>query len=138
MTIELKTPRNQKFSIYSDFRKDLATSPLSADIVMLRDEDAVKDAIKNLLMTEPRERPMQPYLGGGLKQLLFENITPSTLKIIEDRVRTTIELYEPRAELIDVSVTSNIDDNKVKIVVSFYVINVSQPVTLDLILERIR
>ena len=66
MTIELKTPKNQKFSIYSDFRKDIATSPLSADIVMLKDEDAVKDAIKNLLLTEPRERPMQPYLGAGL------------------------------------------------------------------------
>lgn len=138
MTIELRTPVNKKVSIYSDFRKDLATSPLSADIAILKDEEAVKDAIKNLLLTEKRERPMQPYLGAGLQELLFENITPATLKIIEDRVRTTIELYEPRAELIDVAVTSSIDDYQVNIKVLFYVINVSQPVTLDLILERIR
>jgi len=138
MTIDVFTPTTKKVSIYSDFRKDLARSPLSEDIIILKDEDAVKESIKNLLLTDPRERPMQPFLGAGLRQLLFENITPSTIKIIEDKVKTTIELYEPRAELIDVQVTSSIDDNTVKILVKFYIINVSQPITLDLILERIR
>ena len=111
---------------------------MSSDIVMLKDEEAVKDSIKNLLLTDPGERPMQPYLGGGLREMLFETITPTTLKIIKDKVKTTIETYESRAELIDVSVNSTIDDNAVGIVVKFYVINRQQPITLDVILERIR
>lgn len=55
--IDLFTPQTKKVNLYSDFRKDLLTSPLSEDIVMLRDEDAVKESIKNLLLTDPGERP---------------------------------------------------------------------------------
>ena len=135
---DLFTPVTKKVSLYQDFTKDLAQSPLSADIVMLKDEDAVKDAIKNLLLTDPGERPMQPFLGGGIRELLFENITPSTLKLLKDKITSTIELYEPRAELIDVSVRSEIDDNTVGVVIQFYIRNRQQPITLDVILERIR
>lgn len=136
--VDLFTPLTKKVNLYSDFRKDLLTSPLSEDIVMLKDEDAVKDSIKNLLLTDPGERPMQPYLGGGIREMLFENITPSTLKLIKDKVKTTIDVYEPRAELIDVTVSSEIDDNTVGVNVVFYIRNRQQPITLDVILERIR
>jgi len=136
--VELFTPVTKKVNLYSDFRKDLLQSPLSADIVILKDEDAVKDSIKNLILTDPGERPMQPFLGGGIREMLFENITPATLKLIKDKIKTTIELYEPRAELIDISVKSNIDDNVVSVIIQFYIINRQQPITLDVILERIR
>jgi len=138
MTIEAITPLKKRATIYSDFRKDLAQSPISEDITILKDEDAVKDSIRNLLLTDRRERLLQPFLGAGLREMLFENITPATLKLIEDRVKTTIRAYEPRAELIDVEVASGIDDNTVSIIVKFYVINLEQPITLDVILERIR
>ncbi len=76
---------------------------------------------------------MQPFLGGGIREMLFENITPATLKLIKDKIKTTIELYEPRAELIDISVKSNIDDNVVSVIIQFYIINRQQPITLDVI-----
>jgi len=136
--IDLFTPQTKKVNLYSDFRKDLLTSPLSEDIVMLRDEDAVKESIKNLLLTDPGERPMQPFLGGGIREMLFENMSPATLKLIKNKVQTTIEVYEPRAELIDISVSSQIDDNVVSVQVTFYIRNRQQPITLDVILERIR
>lgn len=136
--IDLFTPLTKKVNLYSDFRKDLLTSPLSEDIVMLKDEDAVKESIKNLLLTDPGERPMQPFLGGGIREMLFENMSPATLKLIKNKVQTTIEVYEPRAELIDISVSSQIDDNVVSVQVTFYIRNRQQPITLDVILERIR
>lgn len=136
--IDLFTPQTKKVNLYSDFRKDLLTSPLSEDIVMLKDEDAVKESIKNLLLTDPGERPMQPFLGGGIREMLFENMSPATLKLIKNKVQTTIEVYEPRAELIDISVSSQIDDNVVSVQVTFYIRNRQQPITLDVILERIR
>ena len=138
MTVRVLTPVTKKVSIYSDFRKDLAISPISNDITILRDEDAVKESIRNLLLTDRGERPMQPYLGGSIREMLFENITPGTLKLIQDRVESTIKTYEPRAELIDVTVTSGYDDNTVAVRVQFYIINVQQPIELEVILERIR
>jgi phage baseplate assembly protein W len=105
---------------------------------VLKDEDAVKESIKNLILTDRGERLMQPTIGGNIRAMLFENITPSIITLIEEQVRTTINLYEPRAELIDVIVTSNIDDNIVRIKVIFYVRNNQQPISVDVFLERTR
>lgn len=132
------TPNTKKITIYQDFKKNLELSPVSADITVWKDEDAVKDSIKNLILTDKGERLMQPNLGGNIRAMLFENITPSTLLLIQDQVRTTIQLHEPRAELIDVIATSNIDDNAVSVRIVFYVRNVQQPITLDVFLERTR
>jgi phage baseplate assembly protein W len=138
MTITVKTPLSKKPNLYSDFHKDLRISPISKDIALLKDEDAVKQSIKNLILTDPGERLMQPLIGGGIRGLLFENITPGVLKVIETKCRDTINIYEPRAEIIDITASSLIDDNKVSVVIQFYIRNVDRPITLDLILERIR
>ena len=138
MVATLFTPKSKKITIYQDFKKDLEISPLSSDLTLHKDEDAVKESIKNLILTDRGERLMQPDLGGNISAMLFENITPSTLKLIEDNVRTTITLYEPRAELQNVAVTSNIDDNTVRVRITFYIKNVQQPVDLDVFLERTR
>jgi phage baseplate assembly protein W len=81
---------------------------------------------------------MQPFLGGGIKGLLFENLTPGVLKLIKEKVTSTIKTYEPRADLIDVIVSSDYDDNKVSVLVRFYIQTIEQPIELDVILERIR
>lgn len=138
MVVNLLTQRQKKISIYSDFKKSLEVSPLSLDLTVNKDEDAVKEAIVNLLLTDRGERLMQPTIGGNLRAMLFENITPGVLVMIEDQVRTTLDLYEPRAEIIDVLVTSNIDDNVVKIQVHFYISNNQQPISVDVFLERTR
>ena len=138
MTINVKTPLSKKPNLYSDFHKDLRISPISKDIALLKDEDAVKQSIKNLILTDPGERLMQPNIGGGIRGLLFENITPGVLKIIETKCRETINIYEPRAEIIDITASSLLDDNKVSVIIQFYIRNVDRPITLDLILERIR
>jgi phage baseplate assembly protein W len=138
MVVNLLTPRSKKITIYSDFKKNLEVSPVSQDITVIRDEDAVKESIKNLILTDRGERLMQPNIGGNIRALLFENITPGILTLIEDQVRTTIELYEPRAELMDVTASSNIDDNIVRVNIVFYVRNNQQPISVDVFLERTR
>lgn len=138
MTINVFTNRTKKPELFSDIRKDLVLSPISEDLALLKNEDAVKESIKNLLLTDRGERLMQPFIGGNIRALLFENLSPGTIKSIENRVRDTITLYEPRCELIDVSVSANIDENSVNITIRFYVSNVEQPTTLNIILERIR
>jgi|DEB0MinimDraft_6_1074348.scaffolds.fasta_scaffold32106_2 phage baseplate assembly protein W len=138
MTIELLTGRTKKISIYSDFKKDMEKSPVSSDLTVRKDEESVKEAIKNILLTDRGERLMQPNLGGHLKAMLFENITPGVLKTIEDQVRTTLDIYEPRAELLDVTVSSLVDDNTVRVRVEFMIRNQSNPISVDVFLERTR
>ena len=70
------SPTKKKISLNSDFRKDLLVSPVSKDLALLKDEDAVKESIKNLILTDRGERLMQPYIGGNIRAMLFENMTP--------------------------------------------------------------
>ena len=138
MTLNVFTPQTKKISLYSDFRKDLELNLLTDDLAITRDENAVKEAMLNLLLTDRGERLMQPNLGGHLKAMLFENITPGVLKTIEDQVRTTLDIYEPRAELLDVTVSSLVDDNTVRVRVEFMIRNQSNPISVDVLLERTR
>jgi phage baseplate assembly protein W len=138
MVVNLITGRSKKLSLYSDFKKNLEISPLSDDLAVFKDEDAVKESIKNLILTDRGERLMRPNIGGNIRAQLFETITPATLKIIEDQVRTTINLYEPRCNLIDVVVSTPRDQNTVLIKVQFYINNQEMPVELDVFLERTR
>ena len=128
----------KKISLYSDFKKDLEVNLLTDDVSVLRDEDSVKEAIRNLLMTDRGERLMQPNLGAGLRQLLFENMIPSTFELIKERVKSTLEIYEPRADIIDITVSGSLDEGSVFVNIVFFINNREQPITLDVILERTR
>jgi phage baseplate assembly protein W len=138
MPITPITPITKRISLYSDFHKDLTQNPLTDDLALKRDEESVKESIKNLILTDKGERLMQPLIGGNIRAMLFENNTPAVIKIIQEQIRTTIEEYEPRAQLIDVSVKSSIDDNKVEITIYFYLANIEQPISVTVFLERTR
>lgn len=138
MVVSLITARQKKFTVFTDFKMDLEQSPISKDLTLNKNEDAVKESIKNLILTDRGERLMQPNVGGNIKAMLFENITPAVLKLIEEQIRTTIKLHEPRATLIDVIVSSNIDDNAVNVKIVFIISTNAQPISLSLILERTR
>jgi phage baseplate assembly protein W len=138
MVVELLSSRQKKISLYADIHKDLTQNPTTGDLALRRDEEAVKESIKNLILTDKGERLMQPLIGGNIRAMLFENMTPAVLKMIEEQVYITIEEYEPRAEIIDVEVKSTIDDNRVQVTIRFYITNIAQPIQLNVFLERIR
>ena len=138
MVVALVTNRQKKISIYSDFKKDLEISPLSQDLTVFKDEDSIKESIRNLFLTDRGERLMQPNIGGNIRAILFENITPGNLTLIEDQVRTTLDLHEPMAEIIDVSVSAIDEQNVVRIRIQFYILNNQQPISVDVFLERTR
>jgi phage baseplate assembly protein W len=132
------SPLRKKRSLYSDFHKDLTTNPISFDLAMKKDEEAIKESLKNLILTDRGERLMQPNVGSDVRASLFENATPVTLKILEERVRDVINNYEPRVSIIDVDVTSLYDDNRVQVTIYFYVKNNEQPLSVDVFIERVR
>ena len=138
MVVQLISPVRSRQSLFSDFHKDMTQNPISEDLAVKRDEEAVKEAIKNLILTDRGERLMQPLVGGNIRAMLFENNTPATIKIIQEIVKETIRVYEPRATLIDVVVQSSLDESAVQIAIYFYINNIEQPITLTVFLERTR
>lgn len=145
--ISLNDPRNpiptispigKKRDLYSDFYKDLTINPISLDLSTRKNEESIKESLKNLILTDRGERLMQPNIGSDVRASLFENASPVTLKILEERVRDVINNYEPRVSVINVDVTSLYDDNRVRVTIYFYVKNREDPISVDVFIERVR
>lgn len=135
---QLSTPLRKKQELYSDFFTDFVTFETSKDVARQINEDAVASSIRNLLKTNRGDRLFNNTLGSDLNALLFENAGPATEQLVADYIRKTIENYEPRAALIDIIVNTEVDDHLVNVTIVFRVINNSEPVVLELVLNRIR
>jgi phage baseplate assembly protein W len=125
-------------NIYSDIPTNLTVHPIRGDLILLSDEAAVKRSIINLMYTEPYERFFNPNVGAGLKAYLFENISQDTEYIIKEKIIEVITNYEPRANIINVSVKALPDQNSYNASIIFSVLNNVNPVTLEVILRRVR
>jgi phage baseplate assembly protein W len=125
-------------NLYTDISTNFTIHPIRGDLVLLKDADSVKRSIRNLIFTDPFERPFNPLLGGGINASLFENISRDTESIIKIRITETIENFEPRANLINVKVKALPDDNAYNVTIVFSINNNVQPIQLDFILRRVR
>lgn len=125
-------------NVYSDLFTNFDQHPITDDVAIKTNEEAVKQAIRNLIQTNKGERLYQPNLGGDIRRLLFENTTPQTLLLMREIISEAIRKYEPRANLIDVVVSPNEDQNAVAVSITFNVINRQEPVSLNVILDRVR
>ena len=123
---------------WADLDLDFTAHPVTKDIVLKKDVEAVKRSIRNLILTNRYDRPFQPNIDGGVTRHLFELSTPHTIHNIESAVRNCIYNHEPRAQVLDVFVTGDIDNNGFHASIHFKVINVPNPVTVELFLERLR
>lgn len=122
----------------ADLDFDFVPHPISGDIVLLKDADAIKRSIRNLMLTGQYERLFQPNMGANLKQLLFEPITPLTQHSIELAIKDTIIAYEPRVKIISLTVNVSADENGYSVVLLFAIDQLSDVTTVDFFLERLR
>lgn len=127
--------------VYSDFNVNFNVHPVKQDLTRLVNEDAVLRSIKNIVQTDHYERPFRPLFGANIKKYLFEQLTPITLQLIKSQIVSALANYEPRANIIDVVVSSSSsDNNSVEITITFSTINNLRPVTatITLALDRVR
>lgn len=129
-------PRDK--SLYTDFLVDFNKHPDSNQFMVLKDEASVTRSIKNLLSTNRYERLFQPEIGSTLQAMLFEPVDASSTTAIKNRITETIENYEPRAKLIDVIVTPYADENAYVVTIIFYVTTITNQVTVNIPLMRVR
>ena len=109
------------------------------DLNKVTDIEAVKRSVRNLILTNTFEKPFHPEIGGNVRGLLFENMTPMTSAVIARKIEDTINNFEPRARLVGVKTHPDFDTNGYNVSVYFYVANApTELVELDTFLERLR
>tara|TARA_A100001388_G_scaffold270245_1_gene247544 strand:- start:172 stop:600 length:429 start_codon:yes stop_codon:yes gene_type:complete len=109
------------------------------DLNKVTDIEAVKRSVRNLILHNTFEKPFHPEIGGNVRGLLFENMTPMTSAVIARKIEDTINNFEPRARLVGVKAQPDRDLNGYVVSVFFYVANApTELVELDTFLERLR
>jgi phage baseplate assembly protein W len=124
--------------IYSDIDLNFLAHPNTGDVSKKYDVDAVKQALKTLILTNFYERPFQPKLGSPVYGMLFENIDVPSANSLKLRLELLISQYEPRVRAQEVTVVPLYDENSFRITIYFYVVGVRDPVTFSTILKRTR
>lgn len=122
---------------FRDLDLKLVLHPFRKDIIPLKDANAVKNAVKNLILTNFFERPFQPALGANLRGLLFEPMDSITELAIEDNIRRVL-LKEPRIKVIYINAESDEDANHYNLTVKFRIKQSDQEEQVAIILRRLR
>ena len=125
-------------NLYSDLNLNFNKNPATKDIAKLKDVEAVKRSVRNLILTNRFERPFHPEIGSDIRALLFENMTPTIQTLLTDRIRDVLDTYEPRAILSDVIVVGDMDKNQYGVTIKFYVREVPGTQIVSELLLRLR
>ena len=124
---------------YSDLDLFFGKKTSNADIQKVTDVQAVKRSLRNLVQLNTYEKPFHPEIAGGVREMLFEPMSPILAAMIARKVEDVIENFEPRARLVSVRAIPDLDRNAYEIIVEFYVVNTpTELVDISIMLERLR
>ena len=124
--------------IYRDLDLDFQANVATKDIQTLTDVEAVKRSVRNLINTNHFERPFHPEIGGNVRALLFENITPQMTHAISKQIHLLLKNFEPRIRLVQINVQPSPERNGYRASISFFVVNTPERVEMESFLERLR
>ncbi len=123
---------------YADLSFDFTANPQTGDVATVKDAVSVKRGIKNILLTAPFERLFQPEVGSGIKNMLFEPMTPLTEQRLSDACADAIDAWEKRASVIDITVISEEEYNRYRVAIKFNINNSLETEQVDVFLNRER
>ena len=122
---------------YKDIDLSFAAKP-NGEIFVKKEAAAVKQAVKNLILTDYFEKPFEPFYGGNIRALLFELADNEIEEETRENIIRAISAYEPRAIVREVSVSYQEERNSISIYIEFQVINTEEVVTFTTSLSRLR
>tara|TARA_B000000437_G_scaffold196011_1_gene156752 strand:+ start:211 stop:642 length:432 start_codon:yes stop_codon:yes gene_type:complete len=136
---QLQNTSDRNVRQYSDLDLFFGKKTSDNDISKITDVEAVKRSIRNLVQLNVYDKPFHPEVSGGVREMLFENMTPLISTIIARQIEDVIENFEPRARLVSVRALPDFDRNAYEVQVAFYVVNTpTELVDLTVMLERLR
>jgi len=124
--------------IFSDIDLTFKRTPVTGDVAIRYNDQAVISSVRNLLLTNFYERPFQPNVGSNLTALLFEPATNITASILSEEIANVIKNFEPRALINEIQVTLAPDQNAFNVRMSFFIGNNTAPNNVSLLLQRSR
>ena len=137
-TENLSNDSKRATRIYKDLDLDFGRNTVTNDVNKLTDVEAVKRSVRNLINTNHFERPFHPEIGGNVRALLFENMTPLTALNLQRKIEEVLNNFEPRAKITQILADPDIDRNGYRLEIRFYVIGIQNPITVETFLERLR
>ena len=130
--------KGKKNRIYTDIDLSFGVNAFSGDINKKLDVNAVKQSIKNLLLTQSGEKPFHPEIGSPLYGLLFENMRPGMETVISSRIQDVVTAFEPRCKMKVVETQADYDKNTYNVSMFFHVVGVNEPQSMHMELKRLR
>lgn len=124
--------------VFSDLDIAFNIHPIKKTVNVLKNNDAVVRAVKNILLTNKFERPYQPLVGSDIRYRLFENFDSITAHTIKKDIQYALRNYEPRVKVLTVRVDEDIDGNGVYVFLRLQVVNQTEPLEVTFFIERIR
>ena len=124
--------------VYSDIDLAFLSHPINGKLTRKVNREAVKQSVKSLIMTDFFERPFKSDIGCGIRALLFENFHPAITQQMETAIKEVISNYEPRAVIHSVDIQARPDHHELSVSIVFFVTNDPEPISLNVILERVR
>ena len=121
---------------YVDFDMDFTVHPSHGDLSVVKKSTAISRSIRNLLSTKMNERLFQPGVDSGIEILLFENFNALTSSRLEEAIKYAIDKYEPRAEVTNITVQTNEEENAYEVSITYMPDNDVQEANLEVYLER--
>jgi phage baseplate assembly protein W len=124
--------------IFKDFDLAFSSHPNTKDLAKKRNEDAIKQSIRNLILTNYYERPFHSEIGSPVRALLFELSTPLTAHTMRRGILDVIQNFEPRVTVENIDINLNDDNNSCEISIEYTVVGLQTYSKIDIILERTR
>ena len=126
-------------SKFKDLSITFKNHPVTNDLVTVKDNSAVAQSIKGLLLTRRGERPFQPDLGSGLQNLLFEPMDYGSAALIKKEISDTLNRYEPRVSITRLYCFPDYGNNGYEVELEYVILDrEDKPVALEIFLERTR
>jgi phage baseplate assembly protein W len=120
-------PQERASRKFKDLSMSFKTNPLNDDLIGLKNTSAIARSLKNIVFTQPGEKFFNPDFGSRISESLFENVDDVSALAIEDEIRSSIINFEPRVNLLNVSVNPNIDDNEMNVIIQYEVTGIDVP-----------
>jgi phage baseplate assembly protein W len=132
------TQLDKKQELFSDFLDNFDKHPISHGLIKITNEQSIKQSLRNLILTNLGERLFQPNIGSNIHRALFEPNDIVTAENISFYIKNTIQYNEPRVNVLNIEVLPDVSRYSFNVNIIFSVINSTTPVTLNLILKRVR
>ena len=124
---------------YTDLDLFFGRKSSNSDVRQVTDAQAVKRSLRNLVQLNTYEKPFHPEIAGGVRELLFEPMSPLVAVVIARKIEDVITNFEPRARLVSVRAFPDLDRNAYEVSVEFYIVNApTELVDFSIMLERLR